>query len=153
LAEKLPAANSSMQKLEFGEKLDLIVEQDPRYDREAYFFLRDALDFTVKQRKKSKEGGDHVSGQQLLEGIRQYALKVYGPMVPTVFSYWGVRRCDDFGEMVYNFIREGIFGKTESDSIEHFRSGYDFHEAFVVPYLPEKALAHRPASEIAEELH
>jgi uncharacterized repeat protein (TIGR04138 family) len=142
-----------MQKLDFGEKLDLIVQQDPRYDREAYLFLRDALDYTVKQRKKAKEGGEHVSGQQLLEGIRQYALKEFGPMVPTVLAYWGVRRCEDFGEMVYNFIREGVFGKTETDSIDHFSGGYDFHDAFIAPYLPAKAPARRSTSEIAGELH
>ena len=143
-----------MQKLDFGEKLDLIVQQDPRFDREAYLFLRDALDFTVKARKKAKEGTDHVSGQQLLEGIRQYALKQYGPMVITVFNYWGVQRCEDFGEMVFNFIREGIFGKTETDSIEHFSGGYSFHEAFVMPYLPEPAgVAQRPVvDQPAEEL-
>jgi len=144
-----------MQKLDFGEKLDLIVQQDPRYDREAYLFLRDALDFTVKLRKKAKEGADHVSGQQLLDGIRQYALKQYGPMVTVVFGYWGVKRCEDFGEMVFNFIREGIFGKTDSDAIEHFSGGYDFHEAFVVPFLPEPAPAPRrqSASQPAEELN
>jgi uncharacterized repeat protein (TIGR04138 family) len=144
-----------MQKLDFGEKLDLIVQQDPRYDREAYLFLRDALDFTVKLRKKAKEGADHVTGQQLLEGIRLFALKQYGPMVPTVFAYWGVRRGDDFGEMVFNFIREGVFGKTETDSIEHFRGGYTFHEAFVAPFLPASAPVsqRRPADLPAEELH
>ena len=144
-----------MQKLEFGEKLDLILKQDPRYDREAYHFLREALEYTVKLRKKNKEGADHVTGQQLLEGIRQYALKQFGPMVPTVLQYWGVRRCEDFGEMVYNFIREGIFGKTETDSIEDFSGGYSFHDAFVLPFLPEKmaARSRRAASEIAGELH
>ncbi len=143
-----------MQKLDFGEKLDLIVQQDSRYDREAYHFLRDALDYTVKQRKKAREGGEHVTGQQLLEGIRQFAIKMYGPMVPTVFEYWGIQRCDDFGEMVYNFIREGVFGKTDTDSIEDFRHGFDFREAFVLPYLPEKAPAHSrvTASQPAEEL-
>ena len=144
-----------MQKLDFGEKLDQIVQQDQRYDREAYYFLRDALEHTVKQRKKAKECGGHVSGQQLLEGVRQYALKMYGPMVPTVFVYWGIRRCEDFGEMVYNFIREGVFGKTETDSIEDFSGGYDFHEAFVLPYLPQKASAHdrESSSQPAGELH
>lgn len=143
-----------MQKLDFGEKLDLIVQQDPRFDREAYLFLRDALDFTVKARKKAKEGTDHVSGQQLLDGIRQYALKQYGPMVITVFGYWGVQRCEDFGDMVFNFIREGIFGKTDSDSIEHFAGGYNFHEAFVAPFLPEQAPAPRrqTVDQPAEEL-
>jgi len=140
-----------MQKLDFGEKLDLIVQQDSRYGREAYIFLRDALDFTVKLRKKAREGTDHVTGQQLLEGVRQYALKQFGPMVLTVFNYWGVRRCEDFGEMVYNFIREGVFGKTDTDSKEDFAGVYDFHEAFVAPFLPEKAVA-RPV-QTAEELH
>ena len=144
-----------MQKLEFGEKLDLIIQRDSRYDREAYHFLREALEYTVKQRKKSREGTDeHVTGQQLLEGIRQYALKEFGPMVPTVLQYWGIRRCEDFGEMVYNFIREGIFGKTDTDSIEDFGGGYNFHDAFVVPFLPEKSAvrSRRSSSEIAEEL-
>jgi uncharacterized repeat protein (TIGR04138 family) len=144
-----------MQKIDFGEKLNLIVKQDLRYDREAYYFLRDALEYTVKQRKKAKESCEHVTGQQLLEGIRHFALKMYGPMVPTVFAYWGVRRGEDFGEMVYNFIREGIFGKTETDSVEDFAGGYDFHEAFVVPFLPEKAPTHQRESttQPAEELH
>jgi uncharacterized repeat protein (TIGR04138 family) len=71
-------------------------------------------------------------------------------MVPTVLGYWGVRRGEDFGEMVYNFIREGVFGKTETDSIEDFKGGYDFHEAFVLPFLPEKAPALEPQP--AEEL-
>ena len=140
-----------MQKLDFGEKLDLIVQQDSRYDREAYVFLRDALDHTVKLRKKAREEAAHVTGQQLLEGIRQFALKQFGPMVPTVFGYWGVRRCEDFGEMVFSLIREGVFGKTDNDSLEHFSGGYDFHEAFVAPFLPEKQIAPRRLP--AEELH
>lgn len=143
-----------MQKLDFGEKLEEIVSQDLRYDRDAYHFLREALEFTVKQRKKARETSDHVTGQQLLEGIRQYALKEFGPMTPTVFEYWGVRRCEDFGEMVYNFIRAGIFGKTDTDSIEDFHGSYTFHEAFVLPYLPEKTpiSVMRPTTEIAGEL-
>ncbi len=143
-----------MQKLDFGEKLEDIVRQDTRYDREAYLFLRDALDHTIKLRKKAKEPDQHVTGQQLLDGIRQYALKQFGPMVPTVFEYWGVQRGQDFGEMVFNFIRVGIFGKTETDSIEDFKGGYTFHDAFVAPFLPEKPPVHTriPAPAPAEEL-
>ena len=143
-----------MQKLDFGEKLEDIVRQDNRYDREAYLFLRDALDHTIKLRKKAKEPDQHVTGQQLLDGIRQYALKQFGPMVPTVFEYWGVRRGEDFGEMVFNFIRVGIFGKTATDSVEDFKGGYSFHDAFVAPFLPEKPPVHTriPAPAPAEEL-
>ena len=45
---------SFMQKIGFAEALDSIVASDPRYQRDAYIFLRDALDFTTKQQKKAK---------------------------------------------------------------------------------------------------
>jgi uncharacterized repeat protein (TIGR04138 family) len=138
-----------MQKLDFAEAVELIVSRDPRYDREAYSFVRDALDYTVKLRKKSRELpiSSHVSGQQLLDGIRQYALKQYGPMVVTVLTYWGVKRCEDFGELVFNLIRTGVFGKTDTDSLDDFKGGYSFDEAFVEPYLPStpQVLHIRPA--------
>ncbi len=144
-----------MQKIGFSEALDAIVAADPRYDREAYVFLRDALDFTVKQLKKNKEEvSRHVAPQQLLEGVRSFALKEFGPMVLTVFDYWNVRCCGDIGEMVFNLIRIGVFGKTETDSIEQFQSGYDFKEAFFVPFQPEKnpRSANPSASQPAQKL-
>lgn len=143
-----------MQQVDFSEQLEAIVRKDPRYAREAYLFLRDALDFTIKARRKAKEPDQHVTGQQLLDGIRQYALKQFGPMVPTVFAYWGVQRGEDFGEMVFNFIRVGIFGKTDTDTIDDFKGGYTFHDAFVAPFLPEKPPVHIriPAATPAEEL-
>lgn len=137
-----------MQKIGFAEALDRIIAADPRWDREAYVFMRDALDFTVKQLKKNKEeSARHVTPQQLLDGVRQFALKEFGPMVPTVFDHWRVRECGDIGEIVFNLIRSGIFGKTENDSIEQFRNGYDFHEAFVLPFQPEPARGEAAESE------
>ncbi|HKP93634.1 MAG TPA: Minf_1886 family protein [Chthoniobacterales bacterium] len=128
-----------MQKIGFAEALDSIVASDPRYQREAYIFLRDALDYTTKQQKKTKGASvRHVAGPELLEGARQYALKEFGPMVVTVFSYWGIRSCEDIGHMVFNLIGAGIFGKTEEDSIEDFKNVFDFNEVFVKPFEPEK---------------
>lgn len=128
-----------MQKIGFAEALDSIVASDPRYQRDAYVFLRDSLDFTTKQQKKIKGASvRHVAGPELLEGVRQYALKEFGPMVITVFSYWGIRKCEDIGHMVFNLIGAGIFGKTEDDSLEDFKSVFDFQEAFVKPFAPEK---------------
>jgi uncharacterized repeat protein (TIGR04138 family) len=101
--------------------------------------LRDALDFTTKQQKKAKGTTvRHVSGPELLEGVRQYALKEFGPMVVTVFDNWGIRSCEDIGHMVFNLISAGIFGKTDQDSIEDFKAVYDFQDAFAKPYAPEK---------------
>lgn len=128
-----------MQKIGFTEALDSIVASDPRYHREAYVFLRDALDFTTKQQKKAKGASvRHVAGPELVEGVRQYALKEFGPMVTTVFSYWGLKNTEDIGNMVFNLIAAGIFGKTEEDSIDDFKSVFDFHEVFVKPFEPPK---------------
>src|ERR1700756_3086743 len=130
-----------MQKIGFAEALDSIVSSDPRYERDAYVFLRDALDFTTKQQKKAKGTSvRHVSGPELLEGIRQYALKEFGPMVMTVFDSWGIRSSEDVGHMVFNLINAGIFGKTDQDSIEDFKNVYDFQDAFVKPFAPEKKI-------------
>ncbi|MFN2476168.1 MAG: Minf_1886 family protein [Chthoniobacterales bacterium] len=134
-----------MQKIGFAEALDSIVATDARYSRDAYVFLRDALDYTTKQQKKIKGAVvRHVAGPELLEGVRQYALKEFGPMVVTVFSYWGIKECEDIGHMVFNLISAGIFGKTEQDSIEDFKSVYDFNEAFVKPFEPQKFVLPKP---------
>ena len=137
-----------MQKIGFAEALDSIVRSDPRYQRDAYVFLRDALDFTTKRQKKAKGTSvRHVSGPELLEGLRQYALKEFGPMVTTVFDSWGIHSSEDVGNMVFNLIGGGIFGKTEEDSIEDFKNVYDFEEVFVKPFAPEK-----PAAKATAEL-
>ena len=134
-----------MQKIGFAEALDSIVTSDPRYQREAYIFLRDALDFTTKQQKKVKGTTvRHVSGPELLQGVRQYALKEFGPMVITVFDSWGIRSTEDVGHMVFNLIGAGIFGKTDEDSIEDFKRVYDFQEAFAKPFAPEEPIEPRP---------
>lgn len=128
-----------MQKIGFAEALDSIVASDRRYERDAYIFLRDALDFTTKQQKKIKGGTvRHVSGPELLEGVRHYALKEFGPMVMVVFEHWGIRKTEDIGHMVFNLIAAGIFGKTERDSLDDFKNVYDFDDAFVKPFTPGK---------------
>ena len=138
---RLPLARTIvMQKIGFAEALDSIVATDARYARDAYVFLRDALDFTTKQQKKIKGTTvRHVAGPELLEGVRQYALKEFGPMVVTVFSYWGIHSCEDIGHMVFNLIGAGIFGKTDEDSMEDFKSVYDFKEVFIEPFAPVKS--------------
>ena len=138
-----------MQKIGFAEALESVVGSDPRYQRDGYIFLRDALDFTTKQQKKVKGVSvRHVSGPELLDGVRQYALKEFGPMVMTVFDSWGIRACEDVGHMVFNLIGAGVFGKTEQDSIEDFKNVYDFEEAFVKPFAPAKPAIIKPPAQL-----
>jgi uncharacterized repeat protein (TIGR04138 family) len=138
-----------MQKLNFAETIDEILKQDNRYERDAYYFVREGLDFTLKMLKRGAPSGSrHVSGQELLEGLRRYALDQFGPMAKTVLGHWGVTRCEDFGAIVFSMVNKGILGKTEQDSPEDFKAGYDFDEAFVRPYRPSaQALVRRAPQE------
>lgn len=120
---------------DFDQALESLVGRDKRYHRDAYHFVREALDHT--QGLYSKRG--HVSGRELLEGIRDYALKQYGPMALLVLDEWGVRRCEDFGEIVFNLIDAQVLKKTERDNREDFAGGYDFAEAFRKPFEPGDA--------------
>jgi uncharacterized repeat protein (TIGR04138 family) len=126
-----------MHEPTFEEGLELILTRDPRYQRDAYLFVREALDHTQKAVTKDNKGLQrHVSGQELLGGIREFALTQFGPMVTMVFEEWGVRSCQDFGEIVFNMVEVGLLAKTEHDSRQDFRDGYDFFEAFRKPFLP-----------------
>lgn len=138
-----------MQDLEFSEIVGLICKEDTRFDRKAYNFVRQALDHTVKETKKKNPQrtgkSQHVTGAELLEGIRAYALEQYGPLTKTVLNTWGVTRCPDFGDIVFNLIEYNVFSKTETDRREDFADLYDFDEAFVKPYRP--AGTRRPRSQ------
>ena len=125
-----------MDHSKFEAAIDAVLAKATQYDRAAYHFLREALDFTLNERKKDSGQTGHVSGQQLLDGLRRYALKQYGPMVPSVLEYWGISRTEDFGNMVFALVDVGIFGKTEHDSINDFKDIYTFEEAFVAPFRP-----------------
>ena len=130
-----------MQEINFDEAVDLIIAKDARFARDAYAFVREALDFTQKLAGKEARGTiRHVSGQELLNGIRQFALQQFGPMVVTVFEEWGVKRCRDFGEIVFNMVETGLLAKTERDSREDFRNGYSFTDAFRKPFWPSQKL-------------
>lgn len=126
-----------MKRISFNEALFQIIKEDSRYHTEAYFFMREALGFTSKMLKKpAKEPQKHITAAELLEGIRQYALREYGPMAMTVLSFWGIQQCSDFGQIVFNLVNKHILRKTEGDSIHDFDNGYDFETAFRRPYNP-----------------
>lgn len=116
----------------FLESVDKIIEKDSRYDSQAYLFVMNALNFTVKKSGKRR----HITGRELSEGIRLYAIEQFGSMARAVFEHWGVQNTQDFGNIVFNMIKAKLLSKTEEDSIEDFKDIYDFKEAFdgVVEY-------------------
>ena len=126
-----------MKKSGFSEAVAEIVAKDPTYRPGAYQFVREGLEFTIQLYSKPAEGpARHVSGKELLEGLRRFALQEFGPVAARVLAHWGIRRTEDFGRIVFTMVCTGILGKTDEDRIEHFADGYDFEEAFRAPFLP-----------------
>jgi len=140
-----------MENPDFSEVVALICKEDARFDRKAYEFVRLGLDHTVKELQKrdaTRVGRSrHVSGPELLHGLRVYALDQFGPLTKTVLNAWGITRCSHFGEIVFNLIEYNVFSKTENDRREDFSDIFDFDDAFVKPFLPSGRRGGRSSAE------
>ncbi|MFH2138566.1 MAG: Minf_1886 family protein [Candidatus Omnitrophota bacterium] len=110
--------------------IEKIMQKDSRYAQEAYVFVLTALNYTMQKLKRK----GHVTGQELSEGIKQFAIKEYGRLSRTVFEHWGISTTEDFGNIVFNLIEERLLGKTDNDSIDDFKGIYDFKEVFEDKY-------------------
>ncbi|MGE0609272.1 MAG: Minf_1886 family protein [Pirellulales bacterium] len=126
-----------------------LLQQDRRYKLGAYIFVFEALEFAQttlnlgdeqpseplpRRSKKKPKAADsdedrpekHLTGQQLCEAIRLFALDQYGYMAKCVLNSWGVYKTGDFGEIVFNLIRVERMRKTERDRREDFDDVFDF---------------------------
>ena len=108
-----------------------------KYHTDAYRFVDSALRFTQKRLNRQSSGNDeldgegaHISGPELLDGVRELALQEFGLKTIPVFRHWGVRSTDDFGRIVFDFIERGAMRKTEQDQVTDFFAVYDFEEVF-----------------------
>lgn len=110
-------------------------QSDARYAPHAYAFLCDALDHAVKLLARDDAEDRHVTGQELLAGFRDLALREFGPMALFVMHEWGIKTSEDVGRMVYNFIEIGFFGRNDTDSLNDFSDGVNMAEALRAPYL------------------
>ena len=121
-------------------KLDEVVRRDPRYSYEAYEFVFAALTHTQRMlgrlppQESTGEQDYHVSGPQLLDGVRDLALREYGLMARTVFRMWGIDHTSDFGEIVFNLVEANLMSKTSEDNRDDFRDVYDLDQVLVRDY-------------------
>ena len=123
-----------------------LLQNDPRYKLEAYQFVREALayaqdvlglgqgDATDEPDEASEQEGPpverHVTGQQLCEAIRLYALDQFGYLAKVVLNSWGINNTGDIGEIVFNLINIECMRKSNSDRREDFDNVFDFDRAF-----------------------
>jgi len=114
------------------ERLKEVVARDGRYHINAYRFVYEALDFTVKRLDKKR----HISGRELLEGIKNLALEQFSGLAVMVFDVWGVHKTADFGNIVFNLVEADLMSRSEDDTREDFDGVYDFREVFRIDSKP-----------------
>ena len=114
------------------DKIQKVRRQDRRFSRHAYYFVLDALDYTMTHFGRDQLTGEdrHVGGRELIVGIKEYASEQCGPMAAMVFERWGVKGASDFGEIVFNLIDVELLSRRPCDSRLDFVDGIDFRETF-----------------------
>ncbi|MBN8249437.1 MAG: hypothetical protein J0L84_18580 [Verrucomicrobia bacterium] len=120
----------------FDAALDAVLDTDSRYARAAYHFLRDVLESLQSPVGRRRRQGVHVATSDFLDHLRIGAIGQFGPMAGTVLEDWGIRSCDDFGEMMFLLMAHGIVERGSADRREDFSPGFDFAEAFSRPFAP-----------------
>jgi len=131
-----------MAKINFAEVVEQICENDLRYSSDAYHFVQEGLNHTLKSLKRGGQHAHrHVSGQELLHGLREFALKEYGPMSKAVLNEWGIKTTDDIGQIVFNLVNASVLGKNDTDSPNDFKNVFTFDDAFVKPFVPRNVTA------------
>jgi uncharacterized repeat protein (TIGR04138 family) len=151
LVAKNGVSTDNGKMLDPDQLLAELIRRDRRYHRDAYFFVFEALRYAQDHlemgqpqpalkagHKEGKEGKEerHVTGQQLCEAIRQYAVGQYGFLAKSVLNEWGIQSTGDFGEIVFNLIDVGQMRKTESDRREDFENVFDFDEGLRDAFQP-----------------
>ncbi|MGC6488009.1 MAG: Minf_1886 family protein [Planctomycetota bacterium] len=114
------------------DKIQMVRRRDRRFSRHAYYFVLDALDYTMTHFGRDQLTGEdrHVGGRELIVGIKDYASEQFGPMAAMVFERWGVKGASDFGEIVFNLIDVELLSRRPCDSRLDFVDGIDFRETF-----------------------
>ncbi|MEX0655158.1 MAG: Minf_1886 family protein [Phycisphaeraceae bacterium] len=109
-----------------------------RYPLDAFLFVQRGLDYTVRQThgelpdgdRQAEREGCHVSGRQLCQGLRAYAVQEYGLLARTVLRRWQIHSCEDFGHIVFAMVEAGLMHKTDDDTMDDFAGVFDFEDAF-----------------------
>jgi uncharacterized repeat protein (TIGR04138 family) len=110
-----------------------------RYHPQAYLFVTEALRLTqeILGREPGSEEDEqsaHISGRELLDGVRVMAQRQFGMLAPTVFKAWGVNATEDFGHIVFELVERGELRKTDRDQLSDFQDVYAFDAVFCEQY-------------------
>jgi uncharacterized repeat protein (TIGR04138 family) len=118
----------NMDEIDFdADSFEDLVAKDSRYDARAYALLMDVVHYLGMD-------GKHMDAEGIMDEFKERTLDQYGPLSYTVLTEWGLKSCEDLGEMMFNLADARRVQKDESDTPEAFLGGYDFRETFLGPY-------------------
>ena len=117
-----------MTEVQFADELlERLRARHPRFHEKAYLFVLASLHQVIANLDEPR----HITGRELVEGVRGLAIDRYGPMARTVLEHWGVHRTEDLGDVVFALVEQGVLIKQDQDSREDFTDVFDFEDAFV----------------------
>jgi uncharacterized repeat protein (TIGR04138 family) len=123
-----------MHDLQFSsDVLNRIRAQGDLYHERAYLFMLAAIEYLQGRLEVRR----HVTGSELSWACRDFAIRQFGLLAEPVLEYWGIRRTEDFGRIVYILIRAGLLSTQPGDRETDFAGVYDFGSAFGEPYVWE----------------
>ena len=125
-----------MRDAQFLTTVEKIITRDSRFSEEAYEFISDAVLYTTRKIEEGEESKRHITGQELLEGIKDFAISQFGPMAKDVLESWGVCDSLSIGHIVFNMVDHQLLGSTQDDSIDDFKNGFDFETSFSAAFIP-----------------
>jgi uncharacterized repeat protein (TIGR04138 family) len=120
-----------MNDLQFADDiLARIRACDGSYHERAYLFVLAAIEF-LQSRLPSRR---HVTGGELAWACRDLAVARFGLLAEGVLDYWGVRRTEDIGRIVFVLVEVGLLTTQPTDREADFAGIYRFETAFREPY-------------------
>jgi len=123
----------------FAEAVEEIVAENPKYATEAYYFVSAALRRAFENSgADSKSGSKHVSGGDLLEATRDFALEEFGPMAGAVMENWGLEEALDIGKIVFGMVEKGVLSASKNDSLDDFRQGFNLIDELDAPFIAKR---------------
>jgi uncharacterized repeat protein (TIGR04138 family) len=116
-----------MTHVQFAEEImDRLKTRNPRFHPKAYLFVLSSLHHVMEGLRRPR----HISGEELAHGLRELAMREFGPLARTVLGHWGIHATDDVGELVFALVEAGVLVKEDEDRMGDFAGLYDFEDAF-----------------------
>ncbi len=121
---------------EIKEKIEALARAEPRYRKEAFLFVCQAVAF-VNREIKGRTRHSHVSSQALLDGFYRLALQEFGPLALDVLAHWGIEKTEDLGNLVFALADSKILRTSPDDSPADFACNQDLNRIFLEPFANE----------------